>query len=340
MKWNSELSTPTVAAGGGFMARSGRLVVSVAFLLLTAVPGLWAEVVRVVADHVEVRREANAGANVLGTVNKGTVLQVLGREGGWINVAYPIGNGAFYSGYVPAVLAEDARGAAPSSAVQAPQSVPPVSASPAPAPLPQTVAAPPVSPAPTVPMPTTPAAAPIEPAPAPSTVRSAVPRVELSVGYSYLYADWLSDDVGGSVPYGAVFAANFNLTPWLGLVVDLGGHYKSVEVSLPGYGTGDLGLTVGSLHGGVRLSGRRSSSITPYAQFLAGGTTYQQDIDGESIGDLGTDFSIQPGVGIIFGLSDRVGLEVGADYRRVFAEGEGVNEFRARVGVAFRIGSK
>jgi hypothetical protein len=175
----------------------------------------------------------------------------------------------------------------------------------------------------------------------PSGPSTSTPKVELSVGYSYLHADWLadSDAVSGSVPYGLVLAANFNLNRWLGLVVDLGGHYKSEEVTFFGF-PADYGLTVGSLHGGLRVSGRGNPSVTPYAQFLAGGTSYQEDIDGETFGDLETEFSIQPGVGIIFGLSDVVGIEVGADYRRIFVEGEGANEFRAHVGVAFRIGSK
>lgn len=163
------------------------------------------------------------------------------------------------------------------------------------------------------------------------------PKVELSVGYSYLHADWLADTevFSGSVPYGGVFAANFNVSRSLGIVVDLGGHYKSEEV-----GFSDFGLTVGSLHGGLRFSGRGNPRVTPYVQFLAGGTSYQADIDGEEFGDLETEFSIQPGVGIIIGLSDTVGLEFGGSYRRIFAEDEGANEFRFHVGVAFRLGSR
>jgi hypothetical protein len=165
---------------------------------------------------------------------------------------------------------------------------------------------------------------------------STTPKVELSVGYSYLHADWLADTevFSGSVPYGAVFAANFNVSHSLGIVVDLAGHYKSEEI-----GSSDFGLTVGSLHGGLRFSGRGNPRITPYVQLLAGGTSYQADIDGEEFGELETEFSIQPGVGVIVGLSDTVGLELGGSYRRIFAD-EGANEFRLNLGVAFRIGSK
>lgn len=106
------------------MARRTRLALSVVATLLVAAAGA-AETVRIVADRAEVRREANAGGSILGAVSRGTVLQVLGREGGWVQVAYPIGNGAFYGGYVPEVFCEDARGAAP-SASQPPTPTPPV----------------------------------------------------------------------------------------------------------------------------------------------------------------------------------------------------------------------
>jgi hypothetical protein len=84
-----------------------------AALLLAAVGA--AETVRTVAERVDVRREASPSAGIHGSVPKGTVFEVLGRERGWIRVAYPIGNGAFYAGFVPEVFCEDARGAAPST---------------------------------------------------------------------------------------------------------------------------------------------------------------------------------------------------------------------------------
>jgi hypothetical protein len=116
------------------MARRRRLALSVIATLLVATAGA-AETVRVAADRAEVRQEAQAGGGVLGTASKGTVFQVLGREGGWIRVAYPIADGAFYAGYIPAVFCEDARGAAPSAAKPV-TPAPPASISVAPAPAP------------------------------------------------------------------------------------------------------------------------------------------------------------------------------------------------------------
>jgi len=135
------------------MAR--RLVFSLIAWLLVAVPGLWAaETVQVVSAQVEVRREANAEGDVLGTVKKGTVLQVLGRQGGWVKVAYPISGGAFYAGFIPTAFCEPAPGAPPSQAAPASPNppatatAPPVTPQPAPAPQsdlppPTAIAAPP-----------------------------------------------------------------------------------------------------------------------------------------------------------------------------------------------------
>lgn len=83
--------------------------------LLVATEGA-TETVRIVADRTEVRREASPVASVLGAVTKGTILTVLGHQGGWVRVAYPISDAAFYAGFVPTVFCEDAQGAAPSAA--------------------------------------------------------------------------------------------------------------------------------------------------------------------------------------------------------------------------------
>jgi len=117
-----------------------------------------AETVRTVAERVEVRREANPIAGIHGSVPKGTVFQVLGREAGWIRVAYPLGNGAFYFGFIPEVFCEDAGGAAPSTLEPTPPE-PPSSDHPASASTPSAV-----PPGPVVPQQQTAAAPPAQPA--------------------------------------------------------------------------------------------------------------------------------------------------------------------------------
>jgi len=121
------------------MARHTCMALSLAAPLLLAAVGS-AETVRTVAERVEVRREASARAGTYGSVPEGTVFQVLGREGGWIRVAYPLGNGAFYFGFVPEAFCEDARGAAPSTLEPTPLE-PPSSDQPATASTPGAVSA-------------------------------------------------------------------------------------------------------------------------------------------------------------------------------------------------------
>jgi hypothetical protein len=124
------------------MARVARVALPIFAVLLLADVAADAETVRIVAERTEVRQQADAGASVLGTAGKGTVLQVLGREDGWVRVAYPLSNGAFYGGYVPAVFCEDARGAAPSTTAPVVATAPPVSDSLSPAPAPARTAPP------------------------------------------------------------------------------------------------------------------------------------------------------------------------------------------------------
>jgi hypothetical protein len=49
--------------------------------------------------------------------------------------------------------------------------------------------------------------------------------------------------------------------------------------------------------------------------------------------DSGTDFGLEAGGGVNFALSDALGLRVGADYLRVFADDDGANAFRFAIGV-------
>jgi hypothetical protein len=139
------------------MTRHACMALSLTLALLVAAVGV-AETVRTVAERVEVRREANPSAGIHGSVPKGTVFEVLGRERGWIRVAYPIGNGAFYAGFVPEVFCEDARGAAPSTLEPTPPE-PPSSDHPASASTPGAI-----PPGPVVPQQQTAAAPPAQPA--------------------------------------------------------------------------------------------------------------------------------------------------------------------------------
>jgi opacity protein-like surface antigen len=321
---------------GESMERITRQGLMALVILLVVVATAWAaDTVRIITERADIFAEANASSRVLATVSRGEVLEVLGREGGWIRVATP---GTGYAGYVPVLFTEPGLGAGPSVRTA------PRPATPAPTPVP----APAAPPRRAAPAPAPPAAQPPQArsAPAPERVAPAttspqpsgdVPVAELSAGYAYLYDDAFNDsDISGSFGFGWHLSANVSVNKWAGIVGDISGNYRS-----EGNDVAKLKLNVYNFHGGFRFSARDNAAVTWYVQALAGGTRHGGSVTvvGVSGGESVTDFSIQPGAGLIFKLSDRLGIDVGGDYVRVFGD-DGSNEFRAHVGVAFRVGRK
>jgi hypothetical protein len=88
-----------------------------------------AESVRVTGDRVNLRSAPNTTSRIVAKVDKGTVIEVLGREGSWIRVTAP-GSGS--AAYVSASLCEPV--AAPPPAASAAASQPATSQPAAPAP--------------------------------------------------------------------------------------------------------------------------------------------------------------------------------------------------------------
>ena len=147
---------------------------------------------------------------------------------------------------------------------------------------------------------------------------------------------------------GLVLDVAGNLTSMLGVVFQVGGNYKSLEESasiggITARATADL--KVHDFLGGVRLNLRSNKAIVPFGQVLAGGfngsvkASASATIPGQAPiafdeEDSGTDFGIQAGGGVNFGLTDTIGLRAGADYLHVLAPGDGAHLFRFHVGVA------
>jgi len=135
-----------------------------------------------------------------------------------------------------------------------------------------------------------------------------IPRVEFSAGYAYLK----DKDIDESFPLGWYADIAGNLTPWLGLVGEVGGSYKTVNDQ-----GDDVKLSVHSLMGGVRLA-HRGGGATLYGQVLAGAARASVSFLGQS--DSNTDFAVQPGVGVDIRLSDGMALRLGGDFRRIYGE--------------------
>jgi opacity protein-like surface antigen len=173
-----------------------------------------------------------------------------------------------------------------------------------------------------------------------------VPKVELSGGYQFL--NFSLSGANEAMPAGWYFDVAGNLTSMLGVVFQVGGNYKSFEESasiggITARATADV--KVHDFLGGVRLNLRSNKAIVPFAQVLAGGingsvkASASATIPGQAPitfdeEDSGTDFGIQAGGGVNFGLTDTIGLRAGADYLHVLAPGDGAHLFRFHVGVA------
>jgi hypothetical protein len=279
---------------------------------------------------------------------------------------------------VPAALRTHGQGSAAVSSLLVPGAFatahPPAlspAAPPAPvtSPPPTSVAAPPLSPPVTQPAPTRPAETPgvsptaatvrpppaeASPVPAEPAHAAGTPSAEIGLGYSYLWDDRMRQITltDGGTPLGLsasfwlgwVVSANVNVTDSLGIVGEASGHYRSQNA--PGtaltIGTEELGF-----HGGLRYTHRTDAVATFYAQALFGATRFSMNLLGES--EAANHFSIQPGLGIMFRVSDQVGIDVGGDYRLVFTKHGGLslippkqytNAYRFHAGVVFGVGRK
>jgi opacity protein-like surface antigen len=136
------------------------------------------------------------------------------------------------------------------------------------------------------------------------------PGVEIGAGYAYLRDKELDD----SFPLGWFADIAGNVSPWLGLVGELGGSYKTVDSE----GV-KLKLSVHTLMGGVRLA-RRGDGATAYIQVLAGAARGKVSFEG--VGETDTNFAVQPGVGVDIRMSHSLAIRVGGDFRRIYGEND------------------
>jgi hypothetical protein len=160
------------------------------------------------------------------------------------------------------------------------------------------------------------------------------PAVEIGLGYAYLR----DDEIKESFPLGWYADIAGNLSSSFALVGELGGSYKTIPSGI-GDETLDIHLSVHTAMGGLRLT-HRGDGANLYLQVLAGAAKAKSTF--LDVSDTETDFALQPGVGLEFGTGGSVGFRIGADYRRVFADGQdgGVNQWRATGGFVIRVGER
>jgi opacity protein-like surface antigen len=175
------------------------------------------------------------------------------------------------------------------------------------------------------------------------------PRTEISGGYQFLTFS-VDDDVSvdldsESLPVGWYFDVAGNLNPMIGVVFQVGGNYKTFEQSIAiggGTFTATADLAVHEFLGGFRLSARDNPRLVPYGQLLVGAINGSVDLSVSSTipgipslseEDSTTNFALELGGGVNFGVAEKVGIRFGVDYIRVFAEDAGSNVFRFHTGV-------
>ena len=172
-----------------------------------------------------------------------------------------------------------------------------------------------------------------------------VPKTEISAGYQFV--TFSVDDDSESIPKGWYFDVTGNLNPMIGVIVQVGGNYKTFEESVTiggGTFTATADLKVHEFLGGLRLNARDNPKLVPYGQILAGGingsvevttTSTIPGVPAFSQEDSSTNFALVFGGGVNFGVAENTGIRFGVDYLRIFEEDAGSNVFRFQVGVVF-----
>lgn len=177
----------------------------------------------------------------------------------------------------------------------------------------------------------------------PVIAQEMIPRAQVSAGYQVL--DFRGENPQTFVKgwYAEVLG---NFTHHLGAVFEIGGDYKTIQQTTTVQGVTSqfsADLSAHEYMGGIRVSARPNPTVTPFGQFLLGGlrgaanvsaslTGGQQTFFESSTGESTTDFAVQAGGGLNVFVTEQIGVRVGADYFRVFAENQGINVFRVVVG--------
>lgn len=158
--------------------------------------------------------------------------------------------------------------------------------------------------------------------------------IELSGGYSFL-RDYGSDL---NIPAAWYASVTKNLSDSVGVVGEVSGQYKSQGIP----GTAATTLRTHTFLAGPRFVGEGTARVVPFVQMLFGGARVSSKVDtlGVIVSTSQTEFAVQPGAGVDMMFTERAGVRVQADYRRILADAGDVNEFRFVVGLVFGVGRR
>ena len=148
---------------------------------------------------------------------------------------------------------------------------------------------------------------------------------DASLGISYSFFRFL-EGPDLNVPAGWLisFAKPIDRSP-IAVVGEAAGNYRS-----------EFGetLRVHTYQAGLRLLARTAPGVDPFAQFLIGGMSTG------CCGESSTNFMIEPGVGVDFGMGRGLALRTGLSFPIAFVEGDGVKALRLQAGIVLPISSR
>jgi hypothetical protein len=148
---------------------------------------------------------------------------------------------------------------------------------------------------------------------------------DASLGISYSFFRSL-EGPDFNLPFGWLlsFAKPIDRSP-IAVVGEAAGNYRS-----------EFGetLRIHTYQAGLRLLARTAPGVDPFAQFLVGGMTTS------CCGESSTNFMIEPGVGVDFGIGGGIALRAGLSFPIAFVEGGAANALRLQAGVVLPISSR
>jgi hypothetical protein len=155
------------------------------------------------------------------------------------------------------------------------------------------------------------------------------PKVEVSAGYNFLRVE------EENTPAGWYAEVSGSVTPAVAVVGQITGNYKTLTEEEFGV---DVDVKLHTFMGGVRVNGRTAAGLVPFAHVLFGAARGSASSDLTDTLDIDipseTDAALQLGGGVKY-MPANIGVQVGADYLRIFTEDEGTNAFRFAAGVVF-----
>ena len=157
-------------------------------------------------------------------------------------------------------------------------------------------------------------------------------KADIGVSWALLYESDLT------LPVGWVAAFAGHITNGLSIVGEVGGNYKSVNVS----GV-SVDVSEHSFLGGVRFGSGGNAKVRPFVQALVG---YSRIAGGGSVSGFNVGVSVnaltfQPGGGVDVQVSPKVAVRMQADYRLLTQADLGTGwQVRLAAGVVFALGGR